>query len=365
VSKRRGRQSAARRPDRPSPAPKAGGSRSTDTLRAGILGAVILGALGILAVAGPTIGPSPSGVPSTAATNPAPPSTLDGAGSIRSIQATPHLVFQNVTRDSTYAHVSLIPLDAPKGPRLSTGLVCERVHFAAGEGLCLAGEHGAESVYFAVPFGSDFSPRARLELAGAPTFTRVSRDGRYGAASVLLAQPTELNPEAPAQTVVLDLRAGTVIADLEDFAVTRDDASFDAPDRNLWGVTFSADSDVFYATLRTAGNTYLVEGSIGGRRLKVIHPNVSAPALSPDGTRVAYAKLVSSIGPTYRFNVLDLATKIETPLAEATSIDDQMEWLDDQHLLYGLAADTWVVPADGTGAPILFVPNGLSPSVVR
>ena len=270
-----------------------------------------------------------------------------------------------MARDSAYAHVSLVPIDAPTGPRVSTGLVCERVHFAMGQGLCLAGEHGAESLYFAVPFGNDFTPRARVQLAGAPTFARVSRDGLFGAASVLLAQPTELNPEAPAQTLILDLGAGTVVADLEDFVVTRDDATFDAPDRSLWGVTFSADSDVFYVTLRTAGNTYLVEGSLTGRRLKVIHPNVSAPALSPDGTRVAYAKLVSSIGPTFRFHILDLATMIETPLAEATSIDDQMEWLDDQHLLYGLAADTWVVPADGTGNPSLFLPNGLSASVVR
>lgn len=329
------------------------------------MGAVILGALGIFAVVGPTIQPSPSPEPSTAATNAAPSSSLGSVVGIGSIQAVPHLVFQNVARDGDYAHVSLVPLDAPQGPRVATALVCERLHFAGGQGLCLAGEHAAESLYFAVPFGSDFAPRARLQLAGAPTFTRVSRDGRYGGASVLLAQPTELEPEAPAQTLILDLQAGTVIADLKDFVVTRDGATFDAPDRSLWGVTFGVDSDVFYATLRTAGNTYLVEGSLEGRRIDVIHPNASAPALSPDGTRVAYAKLVSSIGPTFRFEVLDLATMIETPLAEATSIDDQMEWLDDQNLLYGLAADTWVVPADGTGTPTLFLSNGLSASVVR
>jgi hypothetical protein len=34
-------------------------------------------------------------------------------------------------------------------------------------------------------------------------------------------------------------------------------------------------------------------------------------------------------------------------------------------VLYGLATDTWVVPADGSGAPSLFVPEGLSPAVVR
>jgi hypothetical protein len=382
VSKRRGRQSSARRSD-PTPvtirergrreAPVRSPtsqvrSRSTGTIRAGLVGAVILGGLGILAVVGPNVQGIPSPAPSIATASiatPMPSIPVDGDLGIASIQADPHLVFQNVIRDGNYAHVSLVSLDTPRGPRFPTGLVCERVHFAGGQGLCLAGEHGAESRYFAVPFGNDFAPRGQIQLAGAPTYTRVSRDGVYGATSVLTAQPTEGDPEAPAQTLLLDMRTGRVVADLEEFAVTRDAAIFDAPDRDIWGVTFSPDSDRFYATLRTAGNTYLVEGSVGGRRLAVIHPNAWAPAVSPDGKRVAYAKLVSSIGPTFRFQVLDLKTMIETPLAESTSIDDQMEWLDDQQLLYGLAADTWVVPADGTGTPSLFLPDGLSAAVVR
>ena len=37
---------------------------------------------------------------------------------------------------------------------------------------------------------------------------------------------------------------------------------------------------------------------------------------------------------TWRFTVLDLATGTETPLAETRSVDDQLAWLDDAHLLY-------------------------------
>jgi hypothetical protein len=338
-------------------------SRSGSNLRAGIAGAAILGALALLAVVGSTIQVAPTPEPSPTATSSTPPSAV-GVPDIASIQAGPHLIFQSVIRDDDYAHVSLVPLLSPMGPRVATGLVCERVHYAGGEGLCLAGEHGTESRYFAIPFGSDFASGEPIPLAGSPTFATVSSDGRYGAASVLTTQPTELDPEGATQTVIVDMRAGTVVADLDDFTLIRDGATFAAQDRDLWGVTFGADSDRFYATLRTAGNTYLVEGSVQGRRLEVIHLNASAPALSPDGRRVAYAKLVSNIGPTYRFQVLDLATMIETPLAELTSIDDQMEWLDGENLLYGLAADTWVVPADGTGTPSLFLPDGLSASVV-
>lgn len=32
--------------------------------------------------------------------------------------------------------------------------------------------------------------------------------------------------------------------------------------------------------------------------------------------------------------VLDLATMQETPLAEKQSVDDEVEWLDNEHILY-------------------------------
>ena len=334
------------------------------------MGAVILGAMAVLAVVGIGLQDAPAG-PSSSAGPIATPSpvlpsepTLGGVMDLASIQARPHVVFQSVIRDADYAHVSVVPVDAPAGSRFASDLICERVHMAGGQGLCLAGEHEAESRYYAIPFGEDFVPRQRIPLAGPPIFVRVSPDGRYGAASVLTEPPTEEDPQAPTQTLLIDIAGSTVVGDIEDFAIDRDGAPFDAPDRDLWGVAFGADSDRFYATLRTAGNLYLVEGSVQGRRMEVLHPNVSAPAVSPDGTRLAYAKLVSNIGPTFRFHVLDVSTMTEMPLAEATSIDDQMEWLDDERLLYGLATDTWVVPSDGSGEPSVFLPDGLSPSVV-
>jgi hypothetical protein len=48
----------------------------------------------------------------------------------------------------------------------------------------------------------------------------------------------------------------------------------------------------------------------------------------------------------------------ETPLAEARSVDDQVEWLDNQRILYGLSRDIWVVRADGSGSPRKFSLEG-------
>jgi hypothetical protein len=62
----------------------------------------------------------------------------------------------------------------------------------------------------------------------------------------------------------------------------------------------------------------------------------------------------------------------ETELAEKDNIDDQVEWLDNQHILYqkvGAAASNmnsvFVVAADGSGTPEIFLQNATSPAVVR
>ena len=95
--------------------------------------------------------------------------------------------------------------------------------------------------------------------------------------------------------------------------------------------------------------------------------------MSPDQTKVAYKKRGNRARGDWRIAVLDLATGKETELVEQRSVDDQVEWLDDGHVIYGLpgegsaAAETnvWVVAADGTGTPEILVPKAWSPAVVR
>jgi hypothetical protein len=58
-------------------------------------------------------------------------------------------------------------------------------------------------------------------------------------------------------------------------------------------------------------------------------------------------------------------------LAETRNVDDQVEWIDDGHVAYGIpesdtsgATDVWSVRADGGGMPQLLVKAAWSPSVV-
>jgi len=101
---------------------------------------------------------------------------------------------------------------------------------------------------------------------------------------------------------------------------------------------------------------------------------VECPDLSPDGTRVAYKHPLPGPQRRWRLHVLDLRTMVDTALSEARSVDDQVEWLDDSRLLYGLQdegppptldVNLWTVPADGSGTPAMFLAHAASPAIVR
>jgi hypothetical protein len=309
-----------------------------------------------------TAGPGPSGSGAAAATPGIDPSSAASADPTAATGS--RLLFQHVVRDANYARLAVASLDDPDGPRTFTNLTCERVHAAAGQGLCLVPEGGLVTRYWAVLFGEDFTERSRIELGGSPSRARVSPDGRYGATTVFVFGHSYADAAFSTQTTIIDMAAGTVLDELEQFTAYRDGTRIHAPDFNYWGVTFAADSNVFYATLRTAGTTYLVKGDVAAREIRVLSENVECPSLAPDGTRIAFKKLVGRPGE-WRFSVLDLATMEETQLAEPESIDDQLEWLDDSHVVYGKAGGLWAVPSDGSGSPELVAAGALSPAVVR
>ena len=175
------------------------------------------------------------------------------------------------------------------------------------------------------------------------------------------------------KTTIVDMATGDEIGDLESFATWRDGKRISAKDFNFWGVTFARDSNVFYATLKTAGKTYLVRGDLGLRKVTVLKENVECPALSPDNRLIGFKKRVGTGAGPWRFYVLDVATLAERPVeAETRSIDDQLEWLDDAHVLYGApradrpsSRDVWVAPIDGSGPARIYLPDAESPIVVR
>ena len=246
------------------------------------------------------------------------------------------------------------------GPELE----CERVYFAAGRGLCLATAE-TDSGYEATIFDSSLGALYKLPLGGVPSRARVSSDGRYGAMTAFVNGHAYLeNGGYSTETTIVDMRTGETVANLESFKVTKGGRPFEAADFNFWGVSFAPDSNRFYATLRSHDHYYLVEGNVRERTMRVVLNHVECPSLSPDGTRVGYKSRLGREN-LWRLRVLDLATMKSHPVAERRPIDDQVEWLDDDALIYSNGLDVYTVPADGGGQPRLVVHDASPPVSLR
>ena len=94
--------------------------------------------------------------------------------------------------------------------------------------------------------------------------------------------------------------------------------------------------------------------------LRVLRDGVECPSLSPDGTQIAYKSRIGD-ETRWRLRVLDVATLEDHAVAEERSIDDQVEWLDDDTLAYSDEKNVYTVPADGSGEAELLVKDAASP----
>ncbi|WP_035794300.1 TolB family protein [Kitasatospora mediocidica] len=279
------------------------------------------------------------------------------------------LAFRSMAWGPHRDELATVPADRPNAVRTVSGEKCLRFYAAAGTGVCLRADHGAlQDTYHAVILDASLHEVRSVPAAGIPSRARVSPSGHLAAWTVFVAGDTYGGTSFSTRASILDTRTWKLEDNLETFTVIKDGQPYHAQDINVWGVTFAADDNAFYATVATGGQTYLVHGDLAARTLTTLHQNVECPSLSPDGTRIAYKKRVAGAGSAspWRLYVLDLRTGIETATAEQRSVDDQADWSDNSTLVYALPGDTgsdlWSVPADGTGTPAKLLSSAASPS---
>lgn len=342
------------------------------SLRARVLAFVALLAVCALGAVGAVLAAKPD-APERAAG--APGLARAGASEARDLIRGPSMVFRSNEPGDAYGRVAIAPLARPGAQPKVTDLRCDRVAVAGGRGICLQSDRGVVTTYKAVLFdAASFRPLHELELAGTPSRARMSPDGRYAAYTVFVSGHSYSQGGYSTRTAILDVEKGKEIAELETFEVLRDGRRIDAADFNFWGVTFGRDPNRFYATLGTGGKTFLLEGDVARRELKILRDGVECPSLSPDGKRIAFKQRAGGgLGPVrWRVAVLELSDATVRTLSETRNVDDQVMWLDDATVLYGLprkasgsaTTDVWAVRADGGGAPRRYLKGAWSPAPV-
>jgi len=286
------------------------------------------------------------------------------------------IVFRNTAIGEGYGLVASVPLDDPSGGRAVTSIACDRVAAVADEFSCLRSERGITPTYTATLYDNSGVEQAQWPLPGIPSRTRFSPDGTLVATTAFVTGHSYATVGFSTDTAIHSAQDGAdVSGNLEDWTLYVDGEKSAPLDRNYWGITF-VDDETFYATvgMTTSGTTYLVEGNISDRTMRTVAESVECPSLSPDGTRLAFKSVTDGSGATVHWTpaVMEIATGEVTVLeVESRSVDDQIAWLDDKTLMYGLSnetvgdSDVWTLAADGGSAPEVLIPHAWSPTVVR
>jgi hypothetical protein len=295
---------------------------------------------------------------------------------LAAVLAGPHIFFRSTLPGAEYGVVAAVALDDPAGKRAFTPIACDRVDVAGAFASCLHTVPGVATTFETdVVDVSTWQQTQTWPLPGIPSRTRLSDDGTLVGTTAFVTGDSYATVGFSTRTEIHSTADGTSRGNLENWHLTVDGQPFTASDRNLWGVTF-VDDDTIFATAAShaAGKTWLMTGSVSGQSLTSVADNAECPSVSPDKTKVAYKKVVDTVNgqSVWAVAVRDIATGTETLIPSTKGLDDQVEWLDNATLLYGLprqgqagTTDVYSVGITAEAQPKVFIPGAWSPSVVR
>src|SRR5687767_8044582 len=131
------------------------------------------------------------------------PLSSEGPNELQAIQKETHLLFVEM-EESHGDQVKLKGLDPLSPQRLPTPLTCERLYYAAGNGICLMNvSAGLEHQVSVILFGSDFKPRHQFTTEGILSRARVSPDGKYAAFTVFIGSHSYADSDLSTATFLL------------------------------------------------------------------------------------------------------------------------------------------------------------------
>ena len=279
------------------------------------------------------------------------------------------IAFVNRTPGEDYGKVAYLNRS---GERIQTELECERLDLNENGGICLDADNGLGGGGRGLILDAGLNPTTRFGI-NLPSRAAASPDGEVVAWTGFAVGHSYLQAgEFATTTQLIEVERG-IGANLETGFATFDinGEAVNDETRNFWGVTF-VDNDRFYATLGIGEDTSIVQGTISTSRLQVIHENATCPEISPDGSTIVAKERRE--GDHFQVIAIDVETGERRDIAETRSVEDQVEFLDNDTIIYGLpnetegteaqpAWDVWALDLNG-GTPQLIIPFADSPAAI-
>lgn len=264
------------------------------------------------------------------------------------------------------------------GDRRLLAQACDRFHIAADLLLCLSQQQSGLYEAEIVDMSAPDTPTLYSEIAALPSRARISDDQQWASWTVFVSGSGYQDVTGFSTIVrMYDIEAGNSAIDISLFSIVAESIEYQYPEPDFWGVSFGDDGD-FFVTARFDGFIEVMRGSAQDSTMSPTGMRGSCPSLSPDRSTVIYKRQVIEYGEADRFQLVahDLLTGEEWELGESRSVDDQVEWLDNDTIVYALHApdqeetnlpqpefDIWELDIAPGSEPRLVIPLADSPSV--